>query len=383
MVEAHGFCDERFTPVRDQFAASLNDGTDEGASYAIDVNGNLALDLWGGYRDVARTQPWEPDTLVGVASTTKVVTTIATLMCWDRGLLELDVPIANYWPDFAQNGKAAITTRQVLTQRAGVPGFGRKITTDDTADFDHMIGIVEQAPLSWEPGTLMGYHQLTYGYILGGLLQRVVGASLEDFVDAEITGPLGADFHYTLRGPADIARVSEIWIPPGVSEGSKVGDDTAIGMQALAEFADILEPIFLKPAEFVSALNPGGVGMANARAIARIGSIISGRGEVDGHRYLSTQAVDEAVREQCHADDVVLGARIRRGLFFALDDDPFHAPTPTAVHWGGFGGSWVTMDPATGITCAYAPNRYCVGEEMLVRQAAQWMLLSEVLASTS
>src|SRR5262249_15063127 len=128
MAEVHGFCDERFAPIGDQFRANLESRLDEGASYAIDVNGELAVDLWGGYRDIAGTGPWESDTLVRVASTSKVVVTIAILVLWDRGLIDLDEPVATYWPEFAQNGKAAITTRQVLVHRSGVPGFGRSVT---------------------------------------------------------------------------------------------------------------------------------------------------------------------------------------------------------------------------------------------------------------
>jgi CubicO group peptidase (beta-lactamase class C family) len=379
MVEVHGYCDERFTPIREHFRAEVESGRDEGAAYAIEINGELAVDLWGGYRDLARTKPWAVDTLVPVASTSKVVTAIATLMLWDRGLIDIDKPIATYWPEFAQNGKGAITPRQVLVHRSGVPGFGRAITLDEVLDWDRLITILEQAPVWYEPGTMTAYQHQTFGYILGELLQRVCGCSFAKFVADEITAPLGADFHFAPASPADEARRAEVWVPPDVGHAPAAG--TAMAERAIAEFADIVEALFLDP-EFPWVVNPGGSGITTARALVRIGSIMSRCGEVDGRRYLSRATVAEAVREQSYARDEVMAASLRRGLFFALDARSFPAPTPTTIHWGGFGGSWVTMDPASGITCACVPNRYLVGDEWLLRQAKQWQVLIDVLPNT-
>jgi CubicO group peptidase (beta-lactamase class C family) len=212
------------------------------------------------------------------------------------------------------------------------------------------------------------------------LVRRASGRPFGQFIADEITGPLGADFHVALRAPADRARLAELWFPLDVRDAPTPLGPAAMGAQTFAEFADIQQSMVLDP-ELLPAVWPAGSGIANARAVARIGSIISGRGEVGGRRYLSGETVDEAVREQCREFDEVLGARLRLGVFFALDDDPYHAPTPTTVHWGGFGGSWVTMDPASGITCAYTPNRLLIGDELLLRQAAQWQVLTDVLAT--
>jgi CubicO group peptidase (beta-lactamase class C family) len=372
MVEVHGFCDERFAAIGDQFRAGLEDGSDEGASYAIDLNGHLVVDLWGGYRDVARSQPWESDTLVRVASTSKMVVALATLMVWDRGLIDLDAPIAIYWPEFAQNGKAAITTRQVLVQQAGVPGFGRVVTFEEAADWARMVAVMEQAAVWYEPGTRSAYHAFTFGYILGELVRRVSGRPFAQFVVEEITQPLGADFHFAITEPADTARIAEIWPPSGALS------ETSMGERILAEFNDVIAGLFLDPGG-PAVVVPAASGISNARAIARVGSIISQGGEVDGDRYLSRRTVDEVAQEQCFAEDEAIGERIRRGLFFALDHDSFRAPTPTAIHWGGAGGSWVSMDPASGITCAYAPNRFLSGDELYARQRVQWQVLMDVL----
>ena len=376
MVEVHGFCDRRFAPIGDQFRAGLESGSDEGASLAIDMKGDLVVDLWGGDRDLARTEPWETDTLVRIASTSKVIVTIAILMLWDRGLVDLDEPVATYWPEFAQNGKSAVTIRQVLVHRAGLPGFGRSITWEDVCDLDRMTALVERAGLWYEPGTLTCYHSGTYGYIVGELVHRVSDLPCAQFVLEQITGPLGADFHYSLSAASDLARVSELWpvvgieVPP-TPMGQRVEDEIAALKQAMHHNDDM------------EAVIPGGSGVTNARALVRIGSMMALRGEVDGRRYLSQQSVDEAAREQSCDTDQVFGTSLRRGLFFGLDFATFPAPTPSTIHWGGYGGSWVTMDPASGITCAYTPNRLLVGEPWLIRQAAQWQVLRDVLPNLS
>ena len=375
MVEVQGFCDERFTSIRDLFGAGLERGIDEGASYAVALNGQLLVDLWGGYRDLARTEPWEADTVVGVASTSKVIVAVATLMLWDRGLFDLDEPIATYWPGFAQNGKAAITPRQVLLHSSGLPGFGCTPTVDEFVDLDRMAGIIERAAPWYEPGTVTCYHSGTFGFILGELVRRISALPFAQFVSEEITEPLGADFHYMFSATRDLARVAELWPAQGPQDALR-----PMGARVVGELAALVEKF--ERGEFPRCVYPGGSGLANARALVRIGSIIATGGEVDGRRYLSRHAVEDVVREHSYAEDQVLG-RVRRGLFFALDAKEFPAPTPTTIHWGGHGGSWLTMDPASGISCAYTPNRLLVGDDWLRRQAKQWQVLTEVLRGIS
>jgi CubicO group peptidase (beta-lactamase class C family) len=371
MAEVHGVCDERFAPLRDLFRAGFERGSDEGASLAVMIDNRLVVDLWGGYRDLAHTEPWEPDTVVWVASTSKVIVAIATLVVWDRGLIDLDEPVATYWPEFAQGGKAAITTRQVLVQRSGLPGFGRALTVDDAFDWERMIALVERAPVWYEPGTITCYHASTFGYILGELVHRVSGVPFARFVSEEITGPLGADFNYTLSEPADLARLAELR-PPEVPRWAAA----PMGERVHAEEAPLMGPFFA--AELLGAVMPGSTGITNARALVRVGSIMTLGGEVDGRRYVSRETVDEAASEQSYTEDQMIGT-VRRGLFFALDSKELPAATPTTIHWGGYGGSWLTMDPAAGITCAYTPNRWLDGDEWLIRQAEQWQVLFDLL----
>ena len=213
MADVEGFCDERFVSLRDLFQSNLDTGLDEGGSLAVTLNGEFVVDLWGGYRDLQRTTPWERDTLCFVFSTSKVMVAITILMMADRGLLDLDAPIATYWPEFGRNGKRNVTTRQVLIHRSGVPGFGCQIRFDELNDWDHMVDLVEAAPLWFEPGTISCYAASIYGFILGELVHRLSGQPFGRFFAEGIAGPLDADFHFGLHTAADRARVSQVWWP--------------------------------------------------------------------------------------------------------------------------------------------------------------------------
>ena len=150
-----------------------------------------------------------------------------------------------------------------------------------------------------------------------------------------------------------------------------------MGTRVLEESASLTE-VILSPETGIVA--PGTIGFSNARGLVRVGEIMAAGGEVDGRRYLSRATVDDAAREHSDAEDQLMGP-VRRGLFFGLHSDVFPAPTPTTIHWGGYGGSWLTMDPESGISCAYTPNRWLTAEAWYRRQFKQWHVLSDVLHS--
>ncbi len=375
MAEIHGFCDERFQPLADAFRANLDAGLDKGASLAVTLDGEPVVDLWGGTRDYAQSVPWEDDTVVRVFSTSKIMVILSLLVLVDRGVLDLDVPIATYWPEFARNGKGAITTRQVLVHRSGLPGFGRPITFDELADPDAVASALEDAQLWYEPGTISCYHAHTYGAILGELVTRVSGVRFGEFFRREVSAPLDADFSFGLPA-AEAGRVAAIW--PADNEPDIESDMAAAAFGELTTEHEWIDP------ERLPAVIPTSGGITNARALARIGSIGALNGEVDGHRYLSRQIIDEAANEQSHAEDELLGW-IRLGLGFGLDSEHLRAPTPTTIHWGGYGGSFLTMDPATGIACGFAQNQLLIGDGHRddPRLLEFWKLLGEISGNFS
>jgi CubicO group peptidase (beta-lactamase class C family) len=348
MTQVQGFCDERFGAFEAMLAANLDNGLDVGASVAVFVDGEPVVDLWGGWADRERTKRWVQDTLVCVFSTSKIMVFTAVLMLWERGQLDLDAPICRYWPEFAANGKSRVTTRQVLTHRSGLPCFGQTISQAQITDWAHMIAVLERAPLVHAPGEGSCYSTLTVGFILGELVARVSGHAFPQFVSSEITEPLHADFHFGITSASDRARVSEVFFPttpPPVPPAE-------LAQRVLGELEPSTTPFGIAP---IDAVVPAAGGITNARALARVGSMLANRGELGGRRHLATATVDAARTEQSYVKDDMLGW-CRLGLGFGLHSREFAAPTPTSFHWGGWGGSFLTMDPATKVSCAYAPN---------------------------
>ncbi len=371
MADVHGFCDERFRALEASLRGNLERGLDKGASLAVTLHGELVVDLWGGTRDYEQALPWEADTLVRVFSTSKVAVMITTLLLVDRGVLDLDASIAGYWPEFGRNGKDGMTARQVLVHRSGLPGFGRSVSFDEIRDWDQVMKILEDAALWYEPGTISCYAPQTFGFILGELVHRLTGLPLAEFFQQEIAGPLDADFHFRLD-PSNAPGVAALW----PAENETLEFESAMAAAAMGELAAMGE--WIDP-DCLPVVIPAASGITNARALARIGSIVACRGELDGRRFLSREIVAEAGREQSFEHDAVFGP-LRLGLGFGLDSEGFPAPTPTTMHWGGYGGSFLTMDPASGISCGFAQNQLMEGDGFGddPRLSTYWRLLGEI-----
>lgn len=311
---------------------------------AAELHGEPVIDLWGGTVDYERQRPWDKDTLCVIFSTSKIAMFMTWLLLYDRGQLDLDRPIAEYWPEFGQNGKEHVTARQVFTHTAGLPGFGQPIGFDELHDWDHMIGVIERARPWFEPGTASHYSFLAVGFIVGGLVERIAGTPFRDFFRTELAEPLHADYRFGISGADDLDRLAVLWPPDDM--GEYLSDPA---------FAEIEGGVDLGP-DRLGALLPSMMGITNARGVARIGSVIAANGSVDGRHYLRPETVAEAGREQSFKDDPFIGP-VRLGLGFGIHHDGFPTPTPSTMHWGGFGGSLATMDPATGLSFAYVPNK--------------------------
>ena len=210
-----GTCSGRFDPLRELFAAKLESGEDLGASLAFNIDGEMVVDLWGGWADEARTVPWTENTITNVFSTTKSMTSLAALVLVDRGELDLDANVAAYWPEFAARGKAGIKVRHLLSHTSGVSGWDQPITLEDLYDWDKSTALLAAQAPWWEPGTASGYHMLNYGHLIGEVIRRITGQRLGEFFAAHIAGPLGADFHIGLP-PSEFHRVANVVPPPPV-----------------------------------------------------------------------------------------------------------------------------------------------------------------------
>ncbi|MDH6196395.1 CubicO group peptidase (beta-lactamase class C family) [Mycobacterium frederiksbergense] len=373
----HGTCTARFEPIRDALAEAIAGGEELGASIAVDIDGELVVDLWGGYADAARTTAWTADTIVNVWSSTKTVTALAALMLIDRGLVAAEAPVADYWPEFAANGKQDIEFRHLLTHTSGLSGWEQPFPAEEIYDWDKSTAaLAAQAPW-WEPGSASGYHALTYGHLIGEVLRRVTGKSLKEFVRDEIAGPLGADFQIGAR-PQDSHRIAEI-IPS--DEPFDVPFDQ-LTEAALKTFAGMPNPEIVNSAGWRGADIGAANGHGNARSLARILSAISLGGAVDGVRLLRPETVERIFEVECDGPDLVLLRHpLRFGLGFGLPQRetlPF-IPDGKICFWGGWGGSWETMNPDHRATFAYVMNKMGPGIEGSERTARYMNLFYQAL----
>ena len=376
-----GHCDARFAKVADALGQAITDGEETGAAIAIDIGGETVVDIWGGHADAAKTKPWIEDTIVNVWSSTKNVTALAGLMLIDRGLIDPDTPVACVWPEFAANGKEHIEFRHLLTHSSGVSGWDQPVVIEDVYDWDKSTAMLAAQAPWWKPGTASGYHALTHGHLIGEVLRRVTGKTLKQFVADEIAGPLGADFQIG-AAPKDTPRLAEI-LP---------ATDPMEGIPPMDRWTEQMVKTFTGPAPDPAAANTarwraadiGAVnGHTNARALARILSAISLGGSVGGVQLLHPETIEKIFEVQCDGPDLVLaGHRIRWGLGFglpALESIPF-VPDEKICFWGGWGGSWETMNPVHRMTTAYVMNKMGAGIEGSERTARYMALIYDAVS---
>jgi CubicO group peptidase (beta-lactamase class C family) len=370
-VAINGVCEPRFEPLLDAFRANFDQGLELGASFAVTHRGRSVVDLWAGRMYSQGKRVWQRDTISHLSSTTKIALVTSFLMLVDRGLVELDAPVARYWPEFAAGGKERVTVREAMTHRGGVPGFEPAVDVTALLDWDSIAAHIAAQPHWFGGRTVLCYHPVTYGFLLGELMRRVDGRRPAQFFREELADPAGIDFEIGQRSQAGLPRISPpVWSTPP------------------AERQAIAEPLAQRaydtglPAgdwtawECFSADIPAVNGFGNARSIARLASIIAQNGLLEGRRYLSEAIIAEALSMQVDAIEPFFG-RMRWGLGFTLDQADFHLPSPTSAYWGGRGGSFALMDPATGISVGYAMNNHIDG---LVdpRQDRFWPVLREL-----
>ncbi|MFI5783113.1 serine hydrolase domain-containing protein [Nocardia sp. NPDC051570] len=364
MARVHGACDAQFSAVRELFQATLDAGLDIGASVAVYRDGAPVVDIWGGYADQDKTRPWQADTISEVRSVTKTMTALCILVLADRGGIDLDVPVARYWPEFATAGKDRITVAQVLGHTAGLPDWDQPLTLDELCDWEKATTLLARQAPRWEPGTAAGYHALTQGYLLGEIVRRVDGRSLGTFLAQEIAEPLGADFHIGLD-PRHDHRVAEmIPAPPTTEPAATPSSSPVIPLRTRLTLDDT------RTAQYRRAEIPAVSGIGNARAIAAIHSVLACEGDMPTRNLLSRKGCEAALREQAHGTDLVLGTSLRYGTGFGLRSPelgPSPLPHPRTCWWDGSGGSLVIIDIDAHLTIAYAPNHirrreYTIGD---------------------
>jgi CubicO group peptidase (beta-lactamase class C family) len=348
--------------VREAFAANLADGFELGASCAVYHRGRKVVDVWGGWADKARTIPYGHDAMQLVFSTSKGVAAILLAQLVERGQVDPDAPLAEYWPEFAAAGKGAVTVGQAVSHQAGLASVDRPLSLEEALAWDPVVeALAAQAPL-WELGTGHGYHALTYGWIVGELLRRVTGHRPGELLAAEASHPLDLDLWFGLPAEEEPRVVPLVGAePPSDPEVLKVmlavmGPGT-LGGRALSldgTFGNVWNRRDVHAAELLAA---GAIG--DARSLARLYAACIG--EVDGVRLLRPETVDRVRAVRSDGPDKCLVVPTRFGLGFMLPSEFEPMGGEGSFGHPGAGGSVAWALPEADLAVAYVMNRMGAG----------------------
>jgi CubicO group peptidase (beta-lactamase class C family) len=360
-----GFCAPGFESVRDRFERNFTERHEVGAAVAAFVDGELVVDLCGGWQDEAARRRWRRDTLVSIYSGTKGLTSTCVHLLADRGVLDLDAPVATYWPEFGQAGKADVTVAMVLGHRSGVIGPRRRLSPTTALDWDAVCDELARATPRWVPGTAQGYHMVTFGFILGEIVRRVSGLTIGQYLRRHVAEPLGADVfiglpddeHARCADIVDKPHIRDVIAtagapddPESLTEHPKAGLAIAMGFVPDDELGTSALDRWRR-AEFPSTnAHVSALGMATVYdALAR-------------ERLLSRASMERCRVVQGGFDtDVVLGNRVADhgwGLGYMLNQRSVNGPNPRIFGHGGSGGSFAFADLEHRIGYAYVMNRF-------------------------
>ncbi len=356
-----GTCDDAFKACREAIAANLADGHDLGAAFAVVKDGDLVVDLHGGYADAARTRPWARDTLVNVWSTTKGVMALAVAMAVERGQLDYQKPVAEVWPEFAAGGKGDITLDLVMSHRAGLNGLDRSMDLDGVYDWYPVTeALADMAPL-WEPGSRCVYHAMTYGHLTGEALRKVDGRMPGRFIAEEIAGPLDLEFYVGLPESED-HRAAELVASDDA--GDWVADLKKNGYPQAME-NPVVTPLTPNTRAWRAADIPAGNGQGDARSLARLyGVLAQGGGDL-----ISADGLAAATGERYRGPDVSMGLPTAFAAGFRLGDDTgAFGPSRDAFGHTGWGGAFAFADRDARLGVAFVMNRMLgMGDDAITR----------------
>lgn len=326
-TRVQGTVEPGFEPVYEVFERSFEKG-ELGAAVCAYVDGRKVVDLWGGWADAESTREWQRDTIVCTYSATKAMTATCAHRLVDRGQLDVDEPVATYWPEFAQAGKDKITVRMVLSHQAGLPWATVPYPKEKFLDWDTLTDALARSSPVWEPGTQSEYHGGTFGFLVGEVVKRIDGRSLGAFFREEIAEPLGADFMIDF-GPEHDHRCAEI-----------VGDDDMVNSRGWRAAGD-----------------GAATGHGSADGLARVYAALARGGELDGVRVLRAETIEAFAQEQplLHADGTAGEFGLGYQLLWKLKPDVGQS-TQSFGHTG-MGGSIGLADPAKRLGFGYVMNQ--------------------------
>ncbi len=346
-----------FENVRDAFIENFSregDDREIGAALAVYVHGRCVVDLWGGHRDAAESEPWARDTLVNVWSATKGVTAIALAMLVDQGRLSYDDKVAQHWPGFAAAGKADITVGQLVSHQGGLNGFDVPAKTEDLFDWSLSTRRLAAQSPAWVPGTAASYHAITFGFLAGELVRRISGQDVGGFIRDALAGPLGADFHVGLPLAHDW-RVAEM-IGPNVAGGSAAigAGQPAVAMRAVGN--PRLDATAPNRRDWRAAQIPAANGQSSAHGLGRIYAAIANGGVLDGIKIISPAGIDRLRAMRYPGPDMLLGPR-PWAAGVSLNMATNWGPHPETFGHSGWGGAYGCANVERSVAIGYVMNR--------------------------
>ena len=351
-----------FERVRDAFAANFEHNGEVGAACSVYHRGEKVVDLWGGVADQKSGRPWVEDSIVLVFSSTKGATAICANLLVQRGELDLDAPVAQYWPEFAAAGKQDIPVRFLLSHQVGLPVLDKPLAIEDFLAWEPPVNALAAQTPVWEPGTTHGYHAMTYGWLVGEVVRRVSGKSLGTFFADEVAGPLGLDFWIGLPASEE-SRVSpminiDLEDPDIEPKGERAREmlEAATDADSYLTREQTTTPLDTSTREFLAAQLPAANGVTDARSLACMYASLIGDG-VDGVRLFTDETVRLASAVQSDGPDEVVGVHSRFGAGFSLYSEGSHMIQDGAFGHGGAGGSIGFADPKADIGFGYVMNK--------------------------
>ncbi len=347
-----GSCDPRYRKLYDAFAENFRSLNELGAAVALYKDGEKLVDLWGGYMDVDRRRAWTEHSIVSMASVVKGMMALGVHMLADQGKLDYDAPVADYWPEFAQNGKELVTVRQAISHHAAIH-FIDAAEPGDYHRWERMVAAVAKQKPEWAPGTRGVYHTTSFIFILGKLIAAATGEMPWDWFRREVTEKLGVEYNLRCTA-ADIANFG-----PDIDTAHFVAGARMPQEVIRRFFAGMGDPALTLSPEERRQL-PFQATAGNARGVARLFSFCAMNGALDGIRIFSPKTIDLMTQVQWYAPCPVWGTPMRTAMGLLLNDPDFFyiGPNPNAFGTAGAGGSFGFADRENRMSMSYALNRW-------------------------
>jgi CubicO group peptidase (beta-lactamase class C family) len=373
-MTVQGTADPRFATVRAEFERNFAERGEVGASVCVTSDGETVVDLWGGVADPDTNAPWTRDTISLVWSCTKGATALCAHILAARGSLDLDAPVARYWPEFAKGGKAELTVRMLLNHQAGLAALREPIPENGLCDWDAVVDALAAMEPLWEPGTRHGYHALVFGHLVGEVVRRVSGRSLGGFFREEVAEPLGLDFWIGLPAEHE-PRVAPVIAadPPApgqpVAQFYTVGmtDPTSIPGMVIWNSGGLLQPGAVNTSQVHAAEIPSANGITNARGLAGMYRPLALDGAFGGVRLVPEDAIPAmGAVASALAKDATMLVPTRWASGFMKGADNHRLPpgqndsvilSEEAFGHLGNGGSLGFADPRARLSFGYTMNR--------------------------